>query len=637
MIKEHKHGNQVIVTGASGFVGRHLVPLLLANKYHVIALGRDVLKAKKCNWFDDVEFISFDIEKDIFSHSINPEATLIHLAWDGLPNYESLSHFERNLPASYQFIKSILKKGVRKVLIAGTCFEYGFQCGPLHSDLRPHPNTPYGFAKDCLRSSLEYYASKHPFTLQWARLFFMYGNGQSKNSLFSQLESAIDNNLEIFHMSGGEQLRDYLPIESVANQLFELFQSDKPGIFNVCSGNPISVRRFVENVIADRGSSIKLNLGYYPYPAYEPMAFWGVPDIIETIYLPCIPNSPLKNICEEQSLGPLRLRRNSELLFVENEAFDPDLITYDENYENCQSYSLKFKEHMISVLNLLKTLLPKGSTLVEVGCGKGSFVDLVQTDGYFEIRGFDSSYNGSNPAIEKRYLTSEDRITADLIVLRHVLEHIHNPYNFLSMLKVVFGSAKIYIEVPNFDWIVSNNAFFDITYEHVNYFTQHSLKSLFYSSGSTTGLLFDDQYQYVISDISWLNPNFHKLYNFGSWTLLSLDQMFSSMNTKIQYLDQLANNRSVFLWGAGTKGAIFLAHCARQNTLIDKIKFVIDINPNKIGKYLPGAKIKIRSKDEFFSTVVPGDVLLISNPAYNDEILLEISAAGLSGIVVCTL
>ena len=94
----------------------------------------------------------------------------------------------------------------------------------------------------------------------------------NSNSLLSQLDSAINNN-KIFNMSGGEQLRDFLPIETVVEQIFELYVSKKKGAFNVCSGKPISIKELVENKIKERGSSIKLNLGYYPYPDYEPMQF----------------------------------------------------------------------------------------------------------------------------------------------------------------------------------------------------------------------------------------------------------------------------------------------------------------------------------------------------------------------------
>ena len=77
-------------------------------------------------------------------------------------------------------------------------------------------------------------------------------------------------------MSGGEQLRDYLPVEKIARILVLLAQSDGDvGVVNVCSGKPVSVRSFVENWLAERGATIALNRGHYPYPDFEPMAFWG--------------------------------------------------------------------------------------------------------------------------------------------------------------------------------------------------------------------------------------------------------------------------------------------------------------------------------------------------------------------------
>lgn len=103
----------------------------------------------------------------------------------------------------------------------------------------------------------------------------MYGKGQNPKSILAQLDAAIDRHDITFNMSGGEQLRDYLPVEEVAKQLLQIFRGDKNGTVNVCSGKPISIRRLVEQRIQERNSSIRMNLGYYPYPEFEPMAFWG--------------------------------------------------------------------------------------------------------------------------------------------------------------------------------------------------------------------------------------------------------------------------------------------------------------------------------------------------------------------------
>ena len=266
---------QVIVSGATGFVGQHLIPLLLQSNHDVVVIGRDENKARMFDWYDRVEFISLDYHKAKLNYKPKPNASLIHLAWQGLPNYTSLFHLEENLPKNYEFIKDLVNSGVSKVLAVGTCFEYGSQNGQLSTNLRAEPNNPYAVAKDCLRQCLSCLQKQSDFTFQWARLFYMYGQGQNSKSLLAQLDTAIARGETTFNMSGGEQIRDYLPIEDVARQLFQLFKNDESGIFNICSGEPISIRQLVENRIQERNSSIRTNLGYYPYPDFEPMAFWG--------------------------------------------------------------------------------------------------------------------------------------------------------------------------------------------------------------------------------------------------------------------------------------------------------------------------------------------------------------------------
>ncbi len=269
---------KILVTGATGFVGRHVVSELLIKGHNVVAVARNLDKAKGMPWYEKVTFIPCDIHDP----SLDPGKTfgvpdaIVHLAWPGLPNYKDLFHFEKNLFADYRFLKNMLTAGVKHVLVMGTCLEYGMQNGALSEETIPMPTTPYGLAKDTLRKFLQALQVKHPFTLQWVRLFYMYGPGQNPNSLLAQLDRAIDNKETIFNMSGGEQMRDYLPIEDVARNLVLLLEHpDCSGIINCCSGNPISVRQLVEQRIAERRANIKLNFGYYPYPDYEPMAFWG--------------------------------------------------------------------------------------------------------------------------------------------------------------------------------------------------------------------------------------------------------------------------------------------------------------------------------------------------------------------------
>ena len=170
----------------------------------------------------------------------------------------------------------MVESGLQTLVVAGTCFEYGMQSGSLSEGLPMLPTTPYGFAKNALRCQLEYLKANRPFQLGWARLFYLYGEGQAESSLLPQLRGAVERGEQLFNMSGGEQLRDYLPVTTAARHLVSLALAEKDiGIVNVCSGIPISVRKLVEGWIKESGWSIKLNLGHYPYPDYEPIAFWG--------------------------------------------------------------------------------------------------------------------------------------------------------------------------------------------------------------------------------------------------------------------------------------------------------------------------------------------------------------------------
>lgn len=269
---------RVLLTGATGFVGRHLVAALLARGCQVRAVARRLEPAQALPWFGQVEFVAADVHApgtDVGALCEGVDA-LVHLAWPGLPNYQGLFHLEHNLMADYGFIKRVVECGVGQVQVTGTCFEYGLQSGVLDEAAECRPATAYGLAKHSLRLFLETLRQQMPFNLQWARLFYLYGEGQNPNSLLAALDRAIDADAGRFDMSGGEQLRDFLPVERVAAHLAALLQRrDFSGVVNLCSGQPVSVRRLVENHCVARGAQIALNLGHYPYPTHEPMAFWG--------------------------------------------------------------------------------------------------------------------------------------------------------------------------------------------------------------------------------------------------------------------------------------------------------------------------------------------------------------------------
>jgi dTDP-6-deoxy-L-talose 4-dehydrogenase (NAD+) len=271
---------KILVTGATGFIGRFVIEKLLDLDCDVIATAtKDPAEVKNIlPCFSDIDYIAKNLndkEDDYFSFFKNPEA-LIHLSWEGLPNYKELFHIERNLPSNYCFIKNMIEHGLNDITITGTCFEYGLQDGCLHEDMEAKPVTNYGLAKDCLRKFVYALQSKYKFSYKWLRLFYPFGPGQGAKSLYSQMMNVITTNGKEFNMSPGEQLRDYLPVETMAGYIVTVaLQNNVGGIINCCSGKPVSVRSFVEDFFKQHNYPIKLNLGYYPYPDYEPLAFWG--------------------------------------------------------------------------------------------------------------------------------------------------------------------------------------------------------------------------------------------------------------------------------------------------------------------------------------------------------------------------
>ncbi|HRH58871.1 MAG TPA: NAD-dependent epimerase/dehydratase family protein, partial [Chitinophagales bacterium] len=269
-----------LVTGATGFVGNYVIEELLKNNVTVIATSTNIEKAQQFAWFSKVVFIPFNLETydahlNYFQYFNNPDS-MIHLAWEGLPNYKSDFHLVTNLPRHSAFLENLISNGLKDVTVTGTCFEYGMQEGCLSEDMQPLPDNPYAVAKDELRKRIESLQKIYNFSFKWARLFYMYGKGQNPKSILSQLEAALKNGETVFNMSGGEQIRDYLPIEKVAENIVKIsMQHNINGIINCCSGNPIKIKDFVAEYLLSVNKKINLNLGYYPYPDYEPMRFWG--------------------------------------------------------------------------------------------------------------------------------------------------------------------------------------------------------------------------------------------------------------------------------------------------------------------------------------------------------------------------
>ncbi|REJ99715.1 MAG: NAD(P)-dependent oxidoreductase [Bacteroidetes bacterium] len=272
---------KILITGTSGFIGSHVLEhaIIQNDNHQIISTSRNMggLIDTKNNYLHIPFTISDEtLDQNLFKLFGEPDL-MIHLAWEGLPDYMGKVHTERNLPLQFSFIRNLVSNGLKKVAVTGTCFEYGLQSGKLNEELNPQPVTEYGKAKNLLRIKLQDLTKEMKFDFVWLRLFYMYGEGQNKNSLFPMLDRKIAEGAKEIDLSGGEQLRDYLRVEKMAELIYKISVHPlSAGIYNCCSGNPVRLRSMIEEYVSSRqNQEIKLNFGRYPYNDYEPLEFWG--------------------------------------------------------------------------------------------------------------------------------------------------------------------------------------------------------------------------------------------------------------------------------------------------------------------------------------------------------------------------
>jgi SAM-dependent methyltransferase len=307
--------------------------------------------------------------------------------------------------------------------------------------------------------------------------------------------------------------------------------------------------------------------------------------------------------------GTLCLVEDHETGLVRNAEFDPGKLVYDANYQNEQSCSASFQRHLQQVLSIIDKHF-RGKELIEIGCGKGVFLEQLRGRGY-AAKGIDPAYEGNNPNVVKALFEPDLGLSADAVVLRHVLEHIENPLAFLNDICRSNGEkGLIYIEVPCFDWICQNRSWFDVFYEHVNYFRLSDFQRMF-GRILQAGRLFGEQYLYVVADLSSLQA-IHRdpaqEMHFPADFLASRDR----------YRDLPPSPRAI--WGAASKGVIFAINLQKMGTSID---LAVDINPVKHGRFLPCSGVRVTSPEEAMRMLPVGSEIFVMNSNYLDEIKIR--------------
>jgi Methyltransferase domain/C-methyltransferase C-terminal domain len=306
--------------------------------------------------------------------------------------------------------------------------------------------------------------------------------------------------------------------------------------------------------------------------------------------------------------GDVVLGQRLDTGLVSNVAFDPGKLDYDESYQNEQGLSSAFKGHLTEVLATIDRHF-RAARILEIGCGKGAFLDQMRSDGH-DAWGVDPAYEGDAPYIVKAAFEPGLGMRGDAIVMRHVLEHIPQPLDFLDTVRRANDSqGMIYIEVPCLDWILRKRAWFDVFYEHVNYFRLIDFDRMF-GAVRESGHLFGGQYLYAVAELASLRDTTHLA---ADDRVVVPEDFFASIDRcKTQ---SKAAQRVV--WGAAAKGVMFAHHMLARGLDLD---FAIDINPAKQGKFLAGSGLPVVSPQQGLARLQRDADIFVMNSNYLDEI-----------------
>ncbi|WP_279161113.1 dTDP-4-dehydrorhamnose reductase [Thomasclavelia cocleata] len=280
--KEKKSMNEkkVLVTGANGYLGRHVVNSLLKRGCKVIAsdLKFDGLDKRviKC------EVPIFSGDENLFKNLGSPDA-VIHLAWRNGFVHNADSHI-LDLPLHYNFLKTLMQSGLKRLSVIGSMHEIGYWEGQIDDKTPANPTSLYGIAKNSLREMLTVLNSEKKVEVTWLRAFYIMGDDLKNNSIFSKIVQKEEEGAEKFPFNSGKNKYDFINVDDLAEQIVEATLQNKVlGIVNCCTGNPCSLAEKVEEFIRENNYKIKLEYGAFPDRPYDSSGIWGDPSKINSI------------------------------------------------------------------------------------------------------------------------------------------------------------------------------------------------------------------------------------------------------------------------------------------------------------------------------------------------------------------
>lgn len=261
---------KILVTGANGYIGQGVVRQLLTDGIEVVATDIKIENREKCI---NIEANLFEIENPY--HFFGEPDAILHLAWrDGFV-HNSLRHLEE-LPKHYDFLRKLMKSGLKQVCILGSMHEVGFFEGSINELTPTNPQSLYGISKNALRNASKLLADENGTIFQWIRGFYIVGNTTTGSSIFSKITQAELEGKEEFPFTKGVNQCDFIDYEEFCLQVASTVEQNAiNGIINCCSGRPMRLGERVKEFIRKNKYNIKLIYGAFPDRPYDSKAIWG--------------------------------------------------------------------------------------------------------------------------------------------------------------------------------------------------------------------------------------------------------------------------------------------------------------------------------------------------------------------------